>query len=267
MLDNMGRPDAVWSPKGDSEGGGIDQPRAQRLRAAFRQAPSGMAGRGGLLVSEVPGVIQPLQWSPQDVVEIERAKAIKTDICNVFGVPDAKLERNAANLAAAKTADYAHCKDAGIPRCSRNEETLNARLIPMFDNSGRLFVAYDFAGARRRSLRPGANPHGGIDAPSRETKSRLDRLPIRCRGASSRWCRTWWKWNSQTGKPGRDDAEWEPKESELEYEAESKEERGDCRGAFFSTDCRDVCAGFPRRTLREASASTSRRRWRRKRPM
>ena len=99
MLENMGRPDAVWSPRGDSEGGGIGSAEAQRVRSAFRQAFA-MAGRGGLLVSEFPGTLQPLQWAPQDIVEIERAKAIKTDICNVFGVPDAKLERNAANLAA-----------------------------------------------------------------------------------------------------------------------------------------------------------------------
>jgi HK97 family phage portal protein len=142
MLENMGRPDAVWSPKGDSEGGGIGSAEAQRVRSAFRQAFA-MAGRGGLLVSEVPGSIQPLQWSPQDIVEIEWAKAIKTDIANVFGVPDAKLERNAANLASARTADYAHAKDAGLPRCARNEETFNAKLVPLFDDSGRLFVAYD----------------------------------------------------------------------------------------------------------------------------
>ena len=142
MLENMGRPDAVFCPKGDSEGGGIGVAEAQRLRSAFRQAFA-MAGRGGLLISEVPGTLQPLQWSPQDIVEIQRAKALKTDICNVFGVPDAKLERNAANLAGAKTADYAHKLDAGLPRLRRVEETLNARLVPMFDGSGRLFVAYD----------------------------------------------------------------------------------------------------------------------------
>jgi HK97 family phage portal protein len=142
MLDNMGRPDAIWAPKGDSEGGGIGTAEAQRLRSAFRQSFS-QAGRGGLLVSEFPGTLQPLQWAPQDVVEIQRAAAIKTDICNTFGVPDAKLERNAANLAGAKTADYAHKVDAGLPRCRRIEETLNARLVPMFDSSGRLFLAYD----------------------------------------------------------------------------------------------------------------------------
>jgi HK97 family phage portal protein len=142
MLENMGRPDVVWSPKGDSEGGGIGSAEAQRVRSAFK-ANFAQAGRGGLLVSEFPGTLQPLQWAPQDIVEIERAKAIKTDICNVFGVPDAKLERNSANLAAARTADYAHTKDAGVPRCLRSEETLNARLVPMFDPTGRLFVAYD----------------------------------------------------------------------------------------------------------------------------
>ena len=142
LLDNMGRPDAVWTPKGDSEGGGIGAAEAQRVRGAFRQA-FGLAGRGGLLVTDSPGTLQPLQWAPQDVVEIERARAIKTDICNVFAVPDAKLERNAANLAGAKTADYAHKTDAGLPRCRRIEETLNARLVPMFDPTGRLFLAYD----------------------------------------------------------------------------------------------------------------------------
>jgi len=142
MLENMGRPDAIWSPKGDSEGGGIGSAEAQRIRSAFRQTFN-MAGRGGLMVSEYPGTLHPLQWPPRDIVEIQRAKAIKTDICNVFGVPDAKLERNAANLAGAKTADYAHKVDAGLPRLRRIEETLNARLLPMFDGTGRLFVAYD----------------------------------------------------------------------------------------------------------------------------
>ncbi|HEY2586215.1 MAG TPA: phage portal protein [Tepidisphaeraceae bacterium] len=142
MLENMGRPDAIWSPKGDAEGGGIGSAEAQRLRSAFRQTFN-QAGRGGIFVSETPGTLQPLQWAPQDVVEIQRAAAIKTDICNVFGVPDAKLARNAANLASAKTADYAHKVDAGLPRCRRIEETLNARLVPMFDDTGRLFLAYD----------------------------------------------------------------------------------------------------------------------------
>jgi HK97 family phage portal protein len=144
LLDNMGRPDAIWSPKGDSEGGGIGSVEAGRVRTAFRHAFN-MAGRGGLLVSETPGTLEPIQWSPQDIVEINRAKAIKTDICNAFGVPDAKLERNQANLAAVETADYAHKIDAGVPRARRLEERFNADLVTLFDPSGRMFLAHDLA--------------------------------------------------------------------------------------------------------------------------
>lgn len=143
LLENMGRPDAVWSPKGDSEGGGIGSAEASRVRSAMRQQ-FGQAGRGGLMVSEVPGQIDILNWKPGDVVELERAKQIKTDTCNAYGVPDAKLERNAANLASAKTADEAHARDTIVPKCVRMEEVLNARLVPLFDGGdGRLFLAFD----------------------------------------------------------------------------------------------------------------------------
>ena len=142
LLDNMGRPDAILIPKGDSEGGGIGTDEARRMRSIMKQEFR-MAGRGGLAVSEFPGSIEVLGWKPQDVVEIERAKAIKTDICNSFGVPDALLERNSANLASAKTADYAHAKYAINPRCCRLAEVLNDRLVRLFDPSGRTFLVYD----------------------------------------------------------------------------------------------------------------------------
>ena len=231
MLDNMGRPDAVWSPRGDSEGGGIGSAEAQRVRSAFRQAFA-MAGRGGLLVSETPGTIQPLQWSPQDVVEIERARAIKTDICNVFGVPDAKLERNAANLAAAKTADYAHCKDAGVPRCSRTEETLNARLVPMFDDSGRLFVAYDspvhedevFTLEQTRT----AGQTGAITR--NEVRASIGLDPVAW-GEQPLVPNNMVEVDQQTGKPGRDAAEVGIKErkANMKRKARKKEATADER--------------------------------------
>lgn len=142
LLDNMGRPDALLIPKGDSEGGGIGDVEARRWRAMV-QAEFRRAGRGGLAVSEFPGSLEVLGWKPQDIVEIERAKAIKTDICNCFGVPDALLERNAANLAGAKTADYSHAKYAVNPRCVRLAEVLNDKLVRVFDPSGRLFLVFD----------------------------------------------------------------------------------------------------------------------------
>ena len=96
------------------------------------------------MISEVPGQIDVLGWKPGDVVELKRAQQIKTDTLNAYGVPDAKLERNAANLASAKTADEAHARDTIVPKCVRMEEVLNARLVPLFDGGdGRLFLAFD----------------------------------------------------------------------------------------------------------------------------
>jgi phage portal protein BeeE len=142
LLDNMGRPDALLIPKGGSEGDGIGESEARRWRQMM-QAEFRRAGRGGLAVSEFPGQLEVLGWKPADIGEIEREKGIKTDVMNVFGVPDALLERNAANLASAKTAEYAHAKYAVLPRTTRTAEVLNQRLIPLFDDSGRLLFVFD----------------------------------------------------------------------------------------------------------------------------
>jgi phage portal protein BeeE len=141
LLDNMGRPDALWSPKGNQEGEGIGDAEARRVRVAFRREFA-QAGRGGLMVSEYPGTLEQLQWPPGDIVELKRAEMIERGICNLFGVPDALLQRNAANLASAETADRAFAKYAVMPLCSRVASSLS-RLLRMFDQSGRLFFAFD----------------------------------------------------------------------------------------------------------------------------
>lgn len=142
LLQNGGFPGAVWSPKGDSEGGGIGAAEAQRVRAAFRQQLA-QGGRGGLMVTEMPGTLNPFSYKPEEIIEVERAKWMKTGVCNSFAVPDTKLERNAANLAAAKTADFAHSKDAILPRCTRIQDILNGSLVLDFDPAGKMFLAFD----------------------------------------------------------------------------------------------------------------------------
>lgn len=146
MLENMGRPDALFTPKGDSEGGGIGPNEAQRQRSAFR-SQFAMAGRGSVMVSEFPGTLEPIQWPTQDIVEIERSRANKTDVANCFDVPDAMLEANEANRAVIDGAMYQHARWAGVPRCERIERKLNHQLVPLFDKSRRLFFAYEAAAA------------------------------------------------------------------------------------------------------------------------
>jgi phage portal protein BeeE len=144
-LENGGKPSAVWSPTPAGETGGfLGADEAKRAEAAFRQAFSRGAS-GGVMVQEQAGHLQILNWPIKDIIDASRVQMSKTAICNAFDIPDSKLDRNAANLAAARTGDWAHAKDAGLPRLRRNEAALNRFLIPMYGSEAaeRLFLAYD----------------------------------------------------------------------------------------------------------------------------
>lgn len=143
LLENGGRPDAMWSPKGDEMGTGIGEDEAKRMRLAMRQAFA-MSGRGGVFVSEFPGSIQPMTWSTNEIMSSQTADQLKTLIANCFQVPTTKLNRADATLASALTGDVSHARDAGLPRTNRFAATLNAFLLPMFDDpERRLFFAFD----------------------------------------------------------------------------------------------------------------------------
>jgi phage portal protein BeeE len=144
-LENGGKPSAVWSPAPAGETGGfMGADEAKRAEAAFRQAFNRGAS-GGVMVQEQAGHLQILNWPIKDIIDASRVQMSITAICNAFDVPDSKLNRNAANLAAARTGDWAHAKDAGLPRLRRNEAALNRFLVPMYgaEAAERLFLAYD----------------------------------------------------------------------------------------------------------------------------
>lgn len=146
LLQNAGMPSAIFTPKGDVEGSTIGAPEARRLRQAIQQQFA-MAGRGGIMVSEFPGSVTPLTFRPGEVVTPEMYKLQKNNVANCFQVPTTKLDRADSTLASAKTGDYAHAKDAGIPRLQANEAALNKFYLPMFepddDGEPQLFFAYD----------------------------------------------------------------------------------------------------------------------------
>ena len=64
----------------------------------------------------------------------------KEDIANAFHVPLSFLtsETNLANLQAA---EHQHMAKAIFPRLQRRDEKINEQLLPLYDPSGRLFVA------------------------------------------------------------------------------------------------------------------------------
>jgi hypothetical protein len=57
-----------------------------------------------------------------------------------FGVPIAYMTTN-VNMATLQAADLQHMKNAIHPRLQRRDEKLNEQLIPLYDPTGRLFLA------------------------------------------------------------------------------------------------------------------------------
>lgn len=96
----------------------------------------------------LPGVltgdmdIKTFSFSPQDAALIEAAKFSREEIANIFGVPMTFLEISTAR-AEAEAHQYTYALYTLTPRLRRMEQVINERLVPMYDQSGRLFVEYE----------------------------------------------------------------------------------------------------------------------------
>ncbi len=143
-VNNGGRPDAVFAPRGDEFGNSIGANEAARLENILRSRYR-MAGAGAIIVSDIPGQLTPLSWPINDVIDLGRYQLTRTQIAEAYQVPITKLNRDVSNRASAESGEFAHAMDAGLPRCRRNEAALNTFYIPMWGDeaSDRLFFAYD----------------------------------------------------------------------------------------------------------------------------
>ncbi len=117
-----------------------DEERA-RLETAWQQKFA-RGGTGRLLVAESSLRVDVLQQSLGDLAALAEARATREEIGNAFGIPIPFLtgETNLANLQAA---EQQHASQAIRPRLQRRDEKINEQLIPLYDATGRLFVASD----------------------------------------------------------------------------------------------------------------------------
>src|SRR5205807_7606067 len=101
-------------------------------------------GAGRVVVAESGLRVQLLNQSLGDLAALADMKVTKEDIANAFGIPLAFLtsETNLANLQAA---EHQHLAKAVRPRLCRRDEKINEQLIPLYDPTGRLFVASEDA--------------------------------------------------------------------------------------------------------------------------
>jgi phage portal protein BeeE len=98
------------------------------------------SGASRVVVAESALKVQLLQQSTGDVAALAEMGATKDLIANAFHVPVSffTTQTNLANLLASQSQHMAQVID---PKLQRRDEKLNSELVPLFDPSGRLFLA------------------------------------------------------------------------------------------------------------------------------
>jgi HK97 family phage portal protein len=134
IYDNRAIPSALVSP--DAVIGEEERDRLEsQINQKFRRR-----GAGRIMVAESSMKVQLLNQSLGDLAALADMKATKEDIANAFHVPIAYFTTN-TNLANLMASQVMHMQLAIGPRLQRRDEKLNEQLVPLFDPSGRLFLA------------------------------------------------------------------------------------------------------------------------------
>ena len=148
ILDNEGRPAGILAAK---DGIGADEASRweQRFSQKFRRA-----GNGGVIVLDEDASFTPLTFSPRDLSWLAIHDTSRLAICNAYGVPYGLIdESSSSQYNVDVTLRQRHVEDAIVPRLRRNQSVLNRYLIPMFDPSGILFLAFDDASPTNREMK------------------------------------------------------------------------------------------------------------------
>lgn len=140
LLENEGRPELIVAPKDSEQVFGKDE--AERFEKEFRMK-FGRGRSGGVWVPEEPITLIPVQLPPRDLARLEINKWSKNDIANAFEIPFALIADASHNRQQLEAAEIQHAKYGIRKRLNRNAAVLNDLFVPVYDQSGRLFLAYD----------------------------------------------------------------------------------------------------------------------------
>ncbi len=140
LLLNEARPEIVISPKDTESAFSADT--ARRYEREWRMK-FGFGRSGGAWVPDDPVTITPVTIPPRDLARLEINKWSKNDVANAFQVPFALVADASHNRQQLEAAELQHAKHAILPRCNRNACVWNDLFLSMWDDSGRLFFAYD----------------------------------------------------------------------------------------------------------------------------
>lgn len=136
---NQGVPPIALVPPKDSVYGDADYKRILR-RWNQTYGNTNNVGKTAWLEGGFDVKILQGTGAKQDISNLLGRKWTREEIADAYGVPMSKLTSESVNRANAESGDYSYLKDTINPRCIRNVEKLNERLMPMFDQ--RLFLMY-----------------------------------------------------------------------------------------------------------------------------
>lgn len=136
LMANMGRPEGVLQSTQP-----ISEPDFKRIKDRWRSTYGGKNKVGQTLILENGLTYTPLTFTPREMNYVIGRKMNREEIAAAFGVPMSKLTTEAVNLANAYVGEHQYMQDTIEPRLRRIEETLNEKLMPMYDEN--LFIAYD----------------------------------------------------------------------------------------------------------------------------
>ena len=132
---NMSRPDYAAIIKG-----GASAESMRRFEQSMQELHQGSRKSGRMVAISGDISLVPLSFPAKDLGGRDE---IVEEIASVFGVPVSMLKANDPNLASAQSG-YSMWRETTIaPICRLDEETLNARLLPLFGIEGDAYLAYD----------------------------------------------------------------------------------------------------------------------------
>jgi len=119
----------------------LSAPEVNRLQESWKKYEG--AAKTGKTVVLPPGMKYTRDaMTPDELSFIEGKKITADEICVAFGVPKALFDPNAIR-ANVEGAQYTHAKYGIEPWLIRYDDTLNGNFIPIYDDTGTLFVSSD----------------------------------------------------------------------------------------------------------------------------
>jgi len=135
LFTNMGRLEGAFETEEV-----LDEDEFNRLKEEIAQAYIGVANAGKVPLLDSGLTYKNYGLKPSELSYIEGRERIKEEILNAFGQNLALYDKTATR-ANSETAQVMYARRALRPRCYRDEQKLNEKLVPKYDP--RLFLAYD----------------------------------------------------------------------------------------------------------------------------